>query len=102
LEGIDYTKKNLVLKEESAKKRLKLVQVLKNQFHGYSENGNPIISTFESAIAKENIEELNYCPFQQEARKFELIPDKMVKEDNINIMINEQLKKLKENNLKRN
>jgi len=93
---IDYTKKNLVLKLDSAQIRLKLVQVTKNQFHGYSENGNPIISTFESALAEEKIEELNYTPFHKDARKFELKPDKIFNGENTNDTINKQIRQLKE------
>ena len=91
----------MAIKPDSAEKRLKLVQVTKNQFHGYSENGNPIISTFESALAEENNEELNYTQFHKEAINFELKSDKFFKGDNVNIKIKEQIKELKENNLKR-
>jgi len=97
---IDYKKKNLAIKPDSAVKRLKLVQVIKNQFHGYSENGNPIISTFESALAEENIDELKYTPFHKDARKFELKPDKIFRGENINNTINEQIRQLKEKNIR--
>jgi len=91
---VDYTKFNIAFKPDAAEKRLRLIQVTRNQFHGYSENGNPIISTYEEAFATENDENLIYKPFHPDARNMELKPDKIIVGESPNILLRNLLDKI--------
>lgn len=74
---VDFTKRNIVIKEKAASERLHLSQVLECQIINYSENGNPIISIIREAELIENDENLNLKSISKPETKFELSYDQL-------------------------
>jgi len=80
---LDSHAKNIAITEQSANRRLKLVEVHKCQYHQDDENLNPIISDYEVATAVETSDELIYKPYHPDARNFTLYRNDFMKNSSI-------------------
>lgn len=88
----DFRAYNIVMKNESAAKRLRLTQLFKCRMDAWSENDYPTISIELEGKCLGDRRDIQYGEFHPDAREFEFKPDKFFKGENPNQLIAEALK----------
>lgn len=89
---VDYSKRNIVINEDSAKERLTLKQVFECKLNSFSDNFNPIIDIYKESIPDNDSDKLDYKPFNKDAVNVELKYENFFKGTNTSELIINKMK----------